>query len=139
MAKILFMSCQSRPDLRTALVFLTMRFNNPDGDDYKKLAGTIRYIRVIQGMVITLYAESMDTIRWWIGTTYGVHLDLKGHSGGIMLLRNGNVDSKSIMHRINFRSSTELEIIGVDDHMPSVLWTLRFLGGQSFKANKNIV
>ena len=50
-----------------------------------------------------------------------------------------NVDSKLIMHRINFRSSTELEIIGVDDHMPSVLWTLRFLGGQSFKANKNIV
>ena len=34
--------------------------------------------------------------------------------------------------------STESEIIGVDDHIPGVLWTLRFLGSQGFKVNNNI-
>ena len=38
-------------------------------------------------MDLTLEAESMDTTRWWIDTACGVHLDLKGHYRGMMLLR----------------------------------------------------
>ena len=44
-AKILFFRFWSRPNLKTALDFLTKRVRNPDKDDYKKLACTIRYIR----------------------------------------------------------------------------------------------
>ena len=44
-AKIMFFRFQSRPNLKTALDFLTKRVRNPDKDDYKKLACTIRYIR----------------------------------------------------------------------------------------------
>ena len=88
---------------------------------------------------MTLGAESMDAIRWCIDAAYGVHLDLKGHSRGMMSLGKGATDRKSSNNSINSRSSTQLVIIGVDDHMPGVLWTLRFLGGQGFKVNKNIV
>ena len=63
----------------------------------------------------------MDTIWWWIDAAYGVHLDLKGHLGGMMLLGKCAAASKLISHRINSRSSTDSEIIGVDNYMPSVL------------------
>ena len=60
-------------------------------------------------MEITLEVESMDAIWWWVDAAYGVHKILKDYSGGM------------------------------DDHMPGVLWKLRFLRGHGFKKNKNIV
>ena len=80
-------------------------------------------------MDISLEADSMDTIRWWINAAYGVHPDLKGHSGGMIFLGKGAVASKLSRHRIKSRSSTGSDIIGYDDHIPGVLCILRFLGG----------
>ena len=68
-----------------------------------------------------------------------MHPDLKGHSGDMMLLGKGAAARKSSKHRINLRSSTESEIIGVDNHMIEFLWTLWLRGGQGFKVNDNIV
>ena len=82
--KILFVSCKSRPELKTALAFLTTQVRYPDRDDYKKLACTIRYIRATRRMDCTLEAESMDTILLWTEMAYGVCPDLKGHSSGMM-------------------------------------------------------
>ena len=138
-AKILFVRCRSRPDLKMALDFLTTQVRNPDGDEYKKLNRTIHYIGSMQVIELTLEAESMDTIRWWIDAAYGVHPDLKGYSGGMMSLGKGAASRKSIRHKINPRGSTKSWLIGVDDHMPGVLWTLRFLRGQVFKVNENIL
>ena len=71
--------------------------------------------------------------------SYGVHPDLKGHSGGMMSLVKGPASRKSIRNMINSSSSKELEIIEVDDQMPGVIWTLRFLVGKGFKVIENIV
>ena len=68
-----------------------------------------------------------------------MHPYLKGNYEGMILLGKGAATSKSSKHRTNLREFTELEIVGVDNHMPGVLWVLRFLGGQGFKVNKNIV
>ena len=79
-------------------------------------------------MELTLEAEEMDAIQWWIDAIYGMHPDLKGHSGGMMPLGKGAEASKLRQHMINLRSSTDSEIIRVDDHMTGALCTLRFLG-----------
>eukprot|EP00984_Skeletonema_dohrnii_P020591 scaffold10074_cov94-Skeletonema_dohrnii-CCMP3373.AAC.1 len=44
-AQLLFASQRARPDLRTAVSFLTKRVQSPDEDDYKKLARAIKYVR----------------------------------------------------------------------------------------------
>ena len=90
-------------------------------------------------MELTLEAESMDSILWQISAVYGIHPYLKGRSSGMMLFLNGPVASKSSKHRINSRSSTQSEIIGVDDRIPGVLWMFHFLSGCSFEVNENIV
>ena len=38
-----------------------------------------------------------------------------------------------------FRSSTKSELVGVDDAMPSVLWTRLFLEAQGYDVTENIV
>ena len=81
----------------------------------------------------------MDTIIFYIDAEYGVHLYLKGHSGGMISIGKDAAARKSSSNRINSRSSTKSEVIGVDNHMPGVLWTLCFLGYQGFKVNDNIL
>ena len=128
-SNIFFVGYCSRTNLKTALYLLTTRVHNPDEDDYKKLVHTILYIRATRGMEITLEAESMNSMQWCINATYSVHPDFKGHSRGMILLGKGVSASKLINHKINLKSSTESETIGVDNRIPGILWTLWFLGG----------
>ena len=44
-AQLLFVAQRGRPDLRTAISFLTKRVQMPDEDDYKKLVRTIMIVR----------------------------------------------------------------------------------------------
>ena len=60
--KICFVSCRSRPHIKTALAFLVTRVRNPDRGDHNKIVHTIHYIRETQVMDLALEAESMDTI-----------------------------------------------------------------------------
>ena len=45
-AQLLCVAQRGRPNLRTAISFLTKRVQMPDEDDYKKLVRTIKYISV---------------------------------------------------------------------------------------------
>ena len=76
-AKIFFVRCWSRPDLKTALAFLTTQVQNPDRYGYQNLTCTMRHIRETQGMELNLEAETVDTTQWWIEAAYGMYPDLK--------------------------------------------------------------
>lgn len=56
-----------------------------------------------------------------------------------MTLGKGSVYSSSVRQKINTKSSTEAELVGVDDAMPLVLWTRHFLIEQGFDVRDNIV
>ena len=45
----------------------------------------------------------------------------------------------STIQKFNARSSTESELIGVDDRISNILWTQQFLGCQVFKVKLNII
>lgn len=47
--------------------------------------------------------------------------------------------STSTKHKINMHSSTETEIVSVDDMMPQVLWTNYFLGAQGYVPKKTVI
>jgi hypothetical protein len=49
------------------------------------------------------------------------------------------VYSFSRKQRINTKSSTEAELVGVDDGMPLVVWTRNFLEAQGFSVSDNVV
>ena len=41
--------------------------------------------------------------------------------------------------KLNTKSSTEAELVGIDDVMPQILWTRYFLMGQGFNVTDNIL
>jgi hypothetical protein len=81
----------------------------------------------------------MTGIQWWIDASYAVHPDMRSHTGGTKTLGKGSVYSSSIRQKLNTRSSTEAELVAVNDMMSMVLWTRMFLEEQGYKVEDNIL
>ena len=138
-AKLLYLAKRTRPDLLTAVSFLSTRVLAPDQDDWKKLGRCLRYLKNNPYLPLTLEADGTGMVRWWVDAAYGVHHDMRSHTGATMSMGKGCAYSMSRRQRINTRSSTEAELVGVNDAMNLILWTRLFLQGQGYEVSDNIV
>jgi Reverse transcriptase (RNA-dependent DNA polymerase) len=133
------LSQRGRPDIRTAVSFLCKRTSAPDEDDYKKLTRTMRYLQATVYLKLTLESDGSGIIRWWVDASYAVHPDMKGHTGGTMMMGKGSIYSSASAQKLVARSSTEAELIGVYDLMPQIVWTRYFLKAQGLQIVDSIV
>jgi len=133
-AKLLFLCKRARPDLQTAVAFLSTRVRAPDQDDLKKLGRAMRYLRFTRHLPLTLEADDDGGVspRWWVDASFATHSDMKSHTGGIMSMGKGAICAWSKRQRINTKSSTEAELVGVNDMLPQVLWVRYFLEAQGY-------
>ena len=104
--------------IQTAVSFLCTRVTEPDKDDYKKLWKMLQYLRATRRLYLTLKADDLRVIKWWVDASYAVHPDMMNHTGGTMTLGRGGVYSTSTQQKLNTKSSTEAELFGADDLMP---------------------
>ena len=128
--KLLFLCKRGRPDIQTAIEFLTMRVKCPDHDDLKKLYRVIKYLQSTSELVLTLECDESGNLLWWVDASFAVHHDMKRHTGGMMSMGKGSIYSCSTKQKLNTKSSTESELVGVDDVMPIILWMRYFLEAQ---------
>jgi Reverse transcriptase (RNA-dependent DNA polymerase) len=138
-AKLLFLSKRARPDIQIAVAFLTTRVKLPDTDDYKKLCRVMKYLRNTLELTLVLEAQDLNVIKWWVDGSYGVHPDMKSHTGGTMSLGKGSIYSTSTRQKLNTKSSTEAELVAVADVMPQVLWTKYFLSAQGYEIETSTI
>jgi hypothetical protein len=134
-AKLLFLCKRGRPDIQTAFTFLCTRVQQPTKHDYNKLSRVIKYLRLTKDPVLRLSANNLTIIKWWVNAAYGVNHDMKSHTGGIMSMGTGAVYSVSKKQKLNTKSSTEAELVGIDDVLPQALWTRYFLEAQNYKTD----
>jgi len=107
---------------------LCTRVKNPDPDDYKKLTHIMQYLWGIQEL--TLRIEPDGHPNWWVESSYAVHPDMYSHSGIYLTLGKGTTYSGSSKQKLNTKSSTEAELVAIDDAMGQILWTCHFLAAQ---------
>eukprot|EP00957_Ditylum_brightwellii_P101657 7747634-Ditylum_brightwellii.AAC.1 len=88
------------------------------------------YLDGTKELVLTLGADSLNIAKWWVGGAFAVHPDMKGHTGVTMLFGQGSLLSWSMKQCLNTKISTKIELVGVDNAMPHVLWTSYFLQAQ---------
>ena len=62
-SKALFATKRSRPDIHTAVVFLTTRVRGPNKDDWKKLIRLMQYLRNTTDMPLTLRADGTNIVK----------------------------------------------------------------------------
>ena len=138
-AQLLFLCQRARRDIQTPVSFLTKRVKRPDKDDWNKLVRCLQYLKATIHMKLTLRVDSMSILNWFIDSSHQVHEDCKGHTGGALTLGKGAVLSKSMGQKINTKSSSESELVGVDDVLPTVLHTRYFIEAQGFSVEHNII
>jgi hypothetical protein len=132
-AKCLYLAKRARPDILTAVSFLVKRVNGPTVEDMKKLERVIRYIRGTKEMGIILEANVNLGVYGYIDASYGVHADLKSHSGCVIGIGKGPIYAKSSTQKINTKSSSEAELVSLSDHTNQVIWVRNFLLDQGYE------
>lgn len=138
-AKLLYLCKRARPDVATAVAFLCTRVQHPDEDDWKKLIKVMKYLRGTNHLVLTLEADDTGLLYWHIDGAFGVHPDMRGHTGGNFSLGKGTISGASLKHKLNTRSSTEAEVVSVDQMISQVIWTRLFLEAQGYEVRNNIL
>jgi hypothetical protein len=96
------------------------------------LSRTVKYLRKTRELVLRLTADNLNVIKWWVDASYAVHPDMKSHTGGVMSLGTGAAYSASKKQKLNTKSSTESELVGIDDILPQALWTKYFMEAQGY-------
>ncbi len=139
MAKGLFLCKRSRPDIQTTIAFLCTRVKEPDEDDWKKLIRLLQYLNYSKDLFLTLSADTTNIIQWFSDAAFGVHPDMKSHTGGTMTLGKGSIISMSKKQKLNTKSSTEVELVGADDISDHLLWTNYFLEEQGYDIKDTIL
>jgi hypothetical protein len=86
-----------------------------------------------------LEADGTNVIKWWADAAYAVHPDMKSHTGGALTLGQGVIYGTSTRQKLNTKSLTEAELVGVNDIMPQVLWTRYFLEAQGLTVSDSVV
>ena len=138
-AKALFLCKRARPDTQLAVGFLCSRVKEPDVDDWKKLRRLFQYIRGTLELGLTLEADEVMVAKWWIDASFAVHPDCRSQSGAVLSLGKGAPYSGCQKQKVNGKSSTEVELIAVDDFVGQVLWTQYFLQAQGYEVPKSVV
>jgi hypothetical protein len=90
-------------------------------------------------MPLTLEGTNMRIIKWWVDASYAVHPDMRSHTGATMSLDKGSIYSTSTRQKLNTKSSTEAELVGVSDAMSQILWTRYFMEAQGYGVDENVV
>jgi len=83
----------------------------------------MQYLRATQDLTLTNELDNHPN--WWVDSSYAVHPDMHCHIGIYVTLRKGPIKQK-----LNMKSSTETELVAVDDAMGQILWTQHFLTAQ---------
>eukprot|EP00957_Ditylum_brightwellii_P182045 13868973-Ditylum_brightwellii.AAC.1 len=71
--------------------------------------------------VLTLEDDDSQTLTWHIDASFAMHTDMKSHTGATFKLGKGAISSNSTKQKVNALSTTELELISVDNKIGKVI------------------
>jgi hypothetical protein len=81
-------------------------------------------------MPLVLGWDGSGVLTWSVDALFVIHNDTRRHTGAVLSLGQGALMLMSSKQKINTKSSTEAELVGVDDAMNFVVWIQLFMGEQ---------
>jgi hypothetical protein len=71
--------------------------------------------------------DELGNLAWSIDASFDVHMNMKSHTGYCLTMGTGAVVSGSIKQKLTTRSSTESELVGIDDTITFIEWISLFI------------
>ena len=133
-ANCLFVSDWSRLDIKTMVSVVSGRVREPNSNDWDKCGRLVKYLHSTSKLHLILRYDGLSLVKWHVDAAFGVHMDFKSHSGGMISLhpKGGAIASGRNKQCLNTRSSTEAELVVADDFLVKILWTDRFMSEQGY-------
>ena len=88
---------------------------------------------------LTIELNEEQVLKWYVDAAFAVHADMKSHTGAVLVMGKGGIICESTKQKVNSRSSTEAELIAVDDKIAKIMWTKHFIENQGFKIKINMI
>ena len=83
----------------------------------------MQYLRATIHLSLIVGSDGSGNLVWSIDASFTVHTDMKGHSGYCLSLGIGSPVSGSSTQKVNTQSTTESELVAVDDAIGYMEWT----------------
>ena len=99
------------------------RVKCPNVGDWKKLGRLVRYVRATVHLPLIVGSDGSSNLIWSINASFAVQTDIKSNTGYCLSLGISFSISGLSTQKINTQSSTESELVGVDDAIGYVEWT----------------
>jgi hypothetical protein len=99
----------------------------------------MEYLRDDRDRPLILGADNEGMLMWYVDALFAVHTNMRGHNGGGMTMGRGFPISPSTKQKLNTKSSTESELVGIADMMPIILWTCYFLLSHGYGVIKSLL
>ena len=84
-------------------------------------------------------ASKLNSIVTWVDVAYAVHKNMRSQTGGAMSFGSGLVHGRSSKQKLNTKSSTEAEVVGVSEYLPYNMWMVNFLKQQDYEVKTNVL
>ena len=111
---------------------------DPDEDNWVKLRCVLRYLKQNPSLPLILEADDLRVVNWHVDASFAVHEDMKSHTGGTMSVGKGSVIATSHKQKIDTRSSTKAELVGVDGVVVRMQWAQLFISTQGYNCNTSL-
>jgi hypothetical protein len=99
----------------------------------------MEYLKGDRDRLVILGADNEGMLMWYVDASFAVHPNMRGHTGGGMTIERSFLISVSTKQKLNTKSLTESELVGIDNMMPIILWTFYFLLSQGYGVIENLL
>jgi hypothetical protein len=133
-AKGLFLCKRARPNIQQAILVLCTRVRDPNQADWEKLMRVMEYLNGTKGENLTLSADYLRVVKWYVDASFAVHPDFKSHTSAMMTLGKGAIAKNELV-----KQRRKGKLVAVDNAATMILWMKLFLEAQGYDVDKNIV
>ena len=138
--KLQYVSKRVRPDFLLAVVYLSTRVLCSTDRDLRKLMRLLKYLNGTKDLVLTVRpSDGFLEILTFVDASFAVHPDMRSHTGCIITFGAGGIYFKSSKQKLNSKSSTEAELIGLSESLNTVIWLRDFLISQGYDMGPAVI
>jgi hypothetical protein len=131
-AKLLYVTKRTRVESLCAVSHLSSRVNCCTVDDQKKLDRVMNYLMHTKERKVRMKWGGSVTMEAYIDASFGGHADCRSRSGIMLMMSGCCVGAWSAKQKLNTKSSTEAEIVGLSDGLSHVIWARELLCAQGY-------
>jgi hypothetical protein len=124
---LMYLARFTRPDILMPVTYLATKSANPMQSDYNKGIRILSYLAGTKKRTLFFKANSKLTLEIYADAAHMIHKDAKGHGGIIGTSGSAPIFTKSFKFKLVTRSSTESEMVCLEEAVTFALWTLVLL------------